>query len=163
MAFPNAGKFDVVVGMSEETLLDETVTEIVEDDDADGRPDGRDEISTLVESRDDTTIVVSSGAAGRSISGEEDKDEDDKDEDEEGRTCRAEGSYPTRCSRKCARSVDAGQAYLAELGMPARNPANEPITKLNNPRKMGFLGNFLTCCMCVFISYYYTTKLHKYQ
>lgn len=176
MAFPNTGK-SVAVGISIESLLEETVSDIVEDDeadsaedtddmvtcddnrsgDADERSEDRDENSVSEELYDDTTTVVSSGAAPRSVS------EEDEDEDDEERTCRAEGSYATCCSRKCARSVEAGQAYLCEFGIPARNPVSEPMTKLNNPRKTGFLGNFLTCCMCVFISYYYTTKLHKYQ
>lgn len=48
-------------------------------------------------------------------------------------------------------------------GCPMTYPRKEPITNQPSATNTGLFGTFQACAMCVFISYYYTTKWMIYQ
>ena len=116
----------------------------------------------LEDAADDAGSTGSPGAAARSRS-TDDAEEDEEVEltDEDGRS--ADVSKAIWRSRKCARSGCALHERWMDGGCPTTYPRNDPTTNQPSATNTGLLGTFQACAMCVFISYYYTTKLLIYQ
>ena len=122
--------------------------------------DAGSEATSITGASDDATDAVSTGSSGAAARRRSDDAEDEGEEDV-GR--KAEVSKASCRSRKCARSMGALQECWTIGGCPTTNPKNEPATNHPSAVKTGPFGTFQACAMCVFISYYYTTKLLIYQ